>query len=173
MRRGYGRSGGSPPNGKGRLGQPHPVPGYRHHRVVTVLHLRQLLEHSTHLPAPKGTARGGRCHASAITASRITRTASHVSRQPLPICHAILSRVRRAHTPASCACTCIVRPASCALHRAPCLVRPLGFEPRTCGLRVRCSAVELEAQRRSTLVGSTRVTEGTRTPDLQGHNLAL
>ncbi len=26
------------------------------------------------------------------------------------------------------------------------LVRPLGFEPRTCGLRVRCSAVELEAQ---------------------------
>ena len=25
------------------------------------------------------------------------------------------------------------------------LVRPLGFEPRTCGLRVRCSAVELEA----------------------------
>lgn len=25
-------------------------------------------------------------------------------------------------------------------------VRPLGFEPRTCGLRVRCSAVELEAQ---------------------------
>ena len=26
-------------------------------------------------------------------------------------------------------------------------VRPLGFEPRTCGLRVRCSAVELEAPR--------------------------
>ena len=25
------------------------------------------------------------------------------------------------------------------------LVRPLGFEPRTCGLRVRCSAIELEA----------------------------
>ena len=25
------------------------------------------------------------------------------------------------------------------------VVRPLGFEPRTCGLRVRCSAVELEA----------------------------
>ena len=25
-------------------------------------------------------------------------------------------------------------------------VRPLGFEPRTCGLRVRCSAVELEAR---------------------------
>jgi hypothetical protein len=24
-------------------------------------------------------------------------------------------------------------------------VRPLGFEPRTCGLRVRCSAIELEA----------------------------
>ena len=29
------------------------------------------------------------------------------------------------------------------------LVRPLGFEPRTCGLRVRCSAVELEAHRPS------------------------
>jgi hypothetical protein len=28
----------------------------------------------------------------------------------------------------------------------PFLVRPLGFEPRTCGLRVRCSAVELEAR---------------------------
>lgn len=26
------------------------------------------------------------------------------------------------------------------------VVRPLGFEPRTCGLRVRCSAIELEAQ---------------------------
>ncbi len=26
------------------------------------------------------------------------------------------------------------------------LVRPLGFEPRTCGLRVRCSAIELEAR---------------------------
>jgi Transposase DDE domain group 1 len=28
------------------------------------------------------------------------------------------------------------------------LVRPSGFEPETCGLRVRCSAVELEAHRR-------------------------
>src|ERR1700678_3475234 len=28
-------------------------------------------------------------------------------------------------------------------------VRPLGFEPRTCGLRVRCSAIELEALVRS------------------------
>ena len=28
----------------------------------------------------------------------------------------------------------------------PPVVRPLGFEPRTCGLRVRCSAVELEAR---------------------------
>ena len=27
-----------------------------------------------------------------------------------------------------------------------CLVRPLGLEPRTCGLRVRCSAIELEAR---------------------------
>ena len=27
------------------------------------------------------------------------------------------------------------------------MVRPLGLEPRTCGLRVRCSAVELEARR--------------------------
>ena len=26
------------------------------------------------------------------------------------------------------------------------LVRPSGFEPETCGLRVRCSAVELEAR---------------------------
>ena len=25
-------------------------------------------------------------------------------------------------------------------------MRPLGFEPRTCGLRVRCSAIELEAR---------------------------
>jgi hypothetical protein len=28
------------------------------------------------------------------------------------------------------------------------MVRPSGFEPETCGLRVRCSAVELEAQGR-------------------------
>ena len=28
------------------------------------------------------------------------------------------------------------------------VVRPSGFEPETCGLRVRCSAVELEAHRR-------------------------
>jgi hypothetical protein len=28
-------------------------------------------------------------------------------------------------------------------------VRPPGFEPGTCGLRVRCSAIELEARRRS------------------------
>ena len=34
----------------------------------------------------------------------------------------------------------------CALHRSRSSVRPLGFEPRTCGLRVRCSAVELEAR---------------------------
>jgi hypothetical protein len=27
-------------------------------------------------------------------------------------------------------------------------VRPSGFEPETCGLRVRCSAVELEARPR-------------------------
>ena len=27
-------------------------------------------------------------------------------------------------------------------------VRPLGFEPRTCGLRVRCSTIELEARGR-------------------------
>ena len=30
------------------------------------------------------------------------------------------------------------------------VVRPSGFEPETCGLRVRCSAVELEAHREST-----------------------
>jgi hypothetical protein len=35
---------------------------------------------------------------------------------------------------------------SSRLHRACSdLVRPSGFEPETCGLRVRCSAVELEA----------------------------
>ena len=44
------------------------------------------------------------------------------------------------------------------------VVRPLGFEPRTCGLRVRCSAIELEAP---------GVTEGTRTPDFRDHNAAL
>ncbi len=33
------------------------------------------------------------------------------------------------------------------------VVRPLGFEPRTCGLRVRCSAVELEAREATTLLG--------------------
>jgi hypothetical protein len=33
---------------------------------------------------------------------------------------------------------------SCRPCRAP-VVRPPGFEPGTCGLRVRCSAVELEA----------------------------
>ena len=31
-----------------------------------------------------------------------------------------------------------------------CVVRPLGFEPRTCGLRVRCSAIELEARETAT-----------------------
>jgi hypothetical protein len=31
----------------------------------------------------------------------------------------------------------------------PVWVRPPGFEPGTCGLRVRCSAIELEARRRS------------------------
>ncbi len=56
-------------------------------------------------------------------------------------------------------------------------VRPLGFEPRTCGLRVRCSAVELEAPAPVSLVGATghvaRVTEGIRTPDIRDHNAAL
>ena len=50
------------------------------------------------------------------------------------------------------------------------LMRPLGFEPRTCGLRVRCSAVELEALGDTTLAergvpsaagGARWVTEGT------------
>ena len=65
------------------------------------------------------------------------------------------------------------------------LVRPLGFEPRTCGLRVRCSAVELEAHRpgRSQDPSSVRaltrpdcsigVTDGARTRDIQYHKLAL
>jgi hypothetical protein len=37
---------------------------------------------------------------------------------------------------------------SCAPGSCAQFVRPRGFEPRTCGLRVRCSAVELEAHRR-------------------------
>ena len=63
------------------------------------------------------------------------------------------------------------------------LVRPPGFEPGTCGLRVRCSAVELEAPvlqpspRRSTgcacIPGGVRVTDGARTRDLRGHIPAL
>ena len=61
------------------------------------------------------------------------------------------------------------------------VVRPLGFEPRTCGLRVRCSAVELEARLRSAVYAARRtaplprigVTDGTRTRDIQDHNLAL
>ena len=46
----------------------------------------------------------------------------------------------------ACASICLgVVPANMTRSNA---VRPLGFEPRTCGLRVRCSAVELEARRR-------------------------
>ena len=74
-------------------------------------------------------------------------------------------------------------------------MRPLGFEPRTCGLRGRCSAVELEARGDRVVVGRrgptlfdgeveagpdhagpaliVGVAEGTRTPDFQDHNLAL
>jgi electron transfer flavoprotein alpha/beta subunit/DNA invertase Pin-like site-specific DNA recombinase len=37
-----------------------------------------------------------------------------------------------------------------------CGVRPSGFEPETCGLRVRCSAVELEARSQSVGEGSAR-----------------
>ena len=70
------------------------------------------------------------------------------------------------------------------------LVRPLGFEPRTCGLRVRCSAVELEAHVVARLYGCAlanpksatqrranptliRVTDGARTRDFQYHKLTL
>jgi hypothetical protein len=76
------------------------------------------------------------------------------------------------------------------------VVRPLGFEPRTCGLRVRCSAVELEAQcglpsvwlagcepntrltpvlvrRRRGAPHWNRVTDGARTRDPQYHKLML
>src|ERR1700712_2516346 len=61
------------------------------------------------------------------------------------------------------------------------VVRPLGFEPRTCGLRVRCSAVELEARLAWRSVGGTLVppncdsgvTDGARPRDIQDHNLAL
>ena len=63
-------------------------------------------------------------------------------------------------------------------------MRPLGLEPRTCGLRVRCSAIELEAQNACRVyerVNSTgnvtgrgpRVTDGTRTRDSQYHKLEL
>ena len=47
------------------------------------------------------------------------------------------------------------------------LVRPSGFEPETCGLRVRCSAVELEARNDS----SKRVRGGVRLLAL--HRLGL
>ena len=64
------------------------------------------------------------------------------------------------------------------------VVPPLGLEPRTCGLRVRCSAIELEGRLRG---GSVRmctaspqrvdlrpgVTDGTRTRDSQYHKLEL
>ena len=66
------------------------------------------------------------------------------------------------------------------------IVRPLGFEPRTCGLRVRCSAVELEAhfvqqcrrcRGRATDTAlewkQSGVTDGARTRDPQDHNLML
>ena len=56
-------------------------------------------------------------------------------------------------------------------------MRPLGFEPRTCGLRVRCSAIELEALITPTTNACDGrpigVTEGSRTPDLLDHNQAL
>ena len=63
----------------------------------------------------------------------------------------------------------------------PVVVRPLGFEPRTCGLRVRCSAVELEAQQSQQCRGfrcgapncCIRVTDGFRTRDPQYHKLML
>jgi hypothetical protein len=64
-------------------------------------------------------------------------------------------------------------------------VRPLGFEPRTCGLRVRCSAVELEAHRTAE-TGPQQcrgrndvphlplgVIDGARTRDRQYHKLEL
>jgi hypothetical protein len=65
------------------------------------------------------------------------------------------------------------------------VVPPLGLEPRTCGLRVRCSAIELEGRVwRSGSVGiyttgrqhvakRPRVTDGTRTRDSQYHKLEL
>ena len=79
-------------------------------------------------------------------------------------------------------------------------VRPGGFEPPTCGLRVHCSAIELEAPDDSSRTGPPRcqplsgsrgqgkrdrpailrdgrpmlgVTEGIRTPDIRDHNAAL
>ena len=76
------------------------------------------------------------------------------------------------------------------------VVPPLGLEPRTCGLRVRCSAIELEGRVAGELLASSwrvwrsgsveihttgrqhaavrpRVTDGTRTRDSQYHKLEL
>ncbi len=53
------------------------------------------------------------------------------------------------------------------------MVRPLGFEPRTCGLRVRCSAIELEAQLFDLAPGSISLlkapggADGDVTPDVE------
>src|ERR1700733_797431 len=68
------------------------------------------------LKKPRGPAQT--CQGSGVTASRVSRYS--VPHQALPICS-------RSGVP---------------IHGN---VRPLGFEPRTCGLRVRCSAIELEA----------------------------
>jgi len=45
------------------------------------------------------------------------------------------------------------------------LVRPLGFEPRTNGLRVHCSAIELEAR-------ANRQCTGTNAPALPVHGVS-
>jgi hypothetical protein len=49
------------------------------------------------------------------------------------------------------------------------LVRPLGFEPRTNGLRVHCSAIELEAQSPRPVSRAARKCTGRRgAPDTSG-----
>ena len=77
--------------------------------------------------APAG-ARGRAMSALAVTAERSADRARHVHRRGRSGRCALLRRPIESSTPPSD------------------LVRPPGFEPGTCGLRVRCSAVELEAR---------------------------
>ena len=99
-------------------------------------------------------------------APRVTmrRVAHHEGRRPRPSTpraatgHPGAAMSRRLACPRAASGGLCAQPAHSGKRRArphgagPCAgllrVRPLGFEPRTCGLRVRCSAVELEARNR-------------------------